>query len=433
MESAAEGVAVDPTAVPELPQVWSAPALQYSLAAVDGGAGIVGRVSGFPETIARIDARTGDEVWRVARPGEVMWTQVRAGRTHAAVSGRLQGRGGARVGYVDLRDGKLLWDRGVEDRIDGVVGLDGTGVGLVGDCRVQALDPTSGRAWTELIGRSARVGHAGPDGPQMHELCVTPPLLVGQAGRCAMVLTPQEAADMVLTTVGPDTSCWKLPLGRADSRPQVDLEMEVIWWHAEATLHVLGFDRATGNVRWRRRFAGERCYPRAHAAGGTVVVLACGRAVALAGDGAERWTLKDVEADALAVVGVANAEPLLNDSPGVRRVQFVTTDGALAGRVAVPDRASAHAVAAGVIVDTRESLTLWDPQGARWTMPGSGFSAIGEYVVTRNSALVVEARTGRVLGRDPFGAEPLAVLPAGRGGPALMVMRAGYLWARALP
>lgn len=37
-------------------------------------------------------------------------------------------------------------------------------------------------------------------------------------------------------------------------------------------------------------------------------------------------------------------------------------------------------------------------------------------------------KTGRVLGRDPFDARPLAVVREAK----LMVMHAGYLWARAL-
>jgi len=157
--------------VPELPQVWSAPDMQYSLAAVDGGAGVVGRVSQFPETIARVDARTGKELWRVAQPGEVMWTDVRAGVTHAAVSGRLPARGGSRVGYVDLRDGKLLWHRALAERSDVVVGLDGTGVGLVKDCDLTVLDPLSGRPLSTLRGRTMGIGHSGPDGPQVHPMC----------------------------------------------------------------------------------------------------------------------------------------------------------------------------------------------------------------------------------------------------------------------
>lgn len=429
-----EGAAPVGAAVPELPQVWSAPHMQYSLAAVEGGAGVVGRVSEFPETIARVDARTGQEVWRVARPGEVRWTEVRAGRTHAAVSGRLPGQGGARVGYVDLRDGTLVWERALAERADAVVGLDGTGVGLLHGCDLTALDPRSGRPFTTLHGRTAGVGHSGPDGPQVHELCTTPPLLVGQTGRCAMVLTPQDAADMVLTTVGSDTSCWKLPLGRADSRPHFEATSDVLWWHAEATLHVLAVDRTNGAVRWRRRFAGPNCYPRAHmadAGGHIVVVHACERAVALAADdGTERWSVK-VDADAVAVVGSASAEPLLNDSPGRRYVQYVTAEGGLAGRIEVADGASAHALTAGLMVQTRDGMTLWDPQGGqRWWRAGGRFTAMGDYVVIKNSGEVVEMSSGRVLGRDPFDATPLAVVRTDGG--ALMVMRAGYLWARAL-
>lgn len=41
--------------------------------------------------------------------------------------------------------------------------------------------------------------------------------------------------------------------------------------------------------------------------------------------------------------------------------------------------------------------------------------------------VVIAASSGAVLGRDPFGARPLAVLPGS------VVMHAGYLWARALP
>jgi outer membrane protein assembly factor BamB len=421
-------------AVPELPQVWSAPNMQYSLAAVDGGAGVVGRVSLFPETIARVDARTGKEVWRVAQPGEVMWTEVRAGKAYAAVSGRLPARGGDRVGYVDLRDGKLLWSRAVEERTDVAVGLDGTGVGLVKGCNLTALDPQSGRPIGTLRGRMMGVGHSGPDGPQVHEMCGTTPLLVGQTDRCAMVLAPHDVADMLLTTVGPDGSCWKLPLGRADLRPTIDAASDVLTWHAESTLHVLAVDRATGDVRWRRNFAGPSCYPRAHVVdvgGRMVVVHACGTGVALAAaDGAERWSVK-VDADAVAVVGEAGVEPLLMDSPGVRYVQYVTAGGVLAGRIEVADGASAHAVSAGLMVQTRDAMTLWDAQGERrWWRAGGRFSAIGDYVVIKNSGDIVDMKTGRVLGRDPFDARPLAVV---RGEPTLMVMHAGYLWARALP
>lgn len=419
-------------AVPELPQVWSAPNMQYSLAAVDGGAGIVGRVSLFPETIARVDARTGKEVWRVAQPGEVMWTEVRAGKTHAVVSGRLPARGGDRVGYVDLRDGKLLWNRAVEERGDVVIGLDGTGVGVAKDCNLTALDPQSGRPIGTLRGRTMGVGHSGPEGPQVHEVCSTPPVLVGQTGRCAMVLVPHDVADMLLTTVGPDGSCWKLLLGRADSRPTYDAASDVLTWHAEATLHVLAVDRATGNVRWRRKFAGPNCHPRAHVADvgeRIVVVHACEKGVALAaGDGAERWSVK-VDADAVAVVGEAGVEPLLNDSPGVRYVQYVTGEGVLAGRIEVADGASAQTISAGLMVQTRDAMTLWDAQGGqRWWRAGGRFSAIGDYVVIKNSGDIVEMKTGRVLGRDPFDARPLAVVREAK----LMVMHAGYLWARAL-
>jgi len=247
-----------------------------------------------------------------------------------------------------------------------------------------------------------------------------------------MVLAPHDVADMLLTTVGPDGSCWKLLLGRADSRPTIDAASDVLTWHAESTLHVLAVDRATGDVRWRRNFAGPNCYPRAHVVdvgGRMVVVHACGTGVALAAaDGAERWSVK-VDADAVAVVGETGGEPLLNDSPGIRHVQYVTVDGALAGRIEVAGGASAHAISAGLVVQTREGLTLWDAQGGqRWWRAGGRFSAMGDYVVIGNSGDILEMTTGRVLGRDPFDARPLAVLCEEE----LMVMHAGYLWARAL-
>jgi len=93
----------------------------------------------------------------------------------------------------------------------------------------------------------------------------------------------------------------------------------------------------------------------------------------------------------------------------------------LAGRIEVAD---------GTSVQTREGLTLWDAQGGRrWWRAGGQFTAIEGYVVIKNSGEVLEMETGRVLGRDPFDARPLAVL---RERPMLMVMHAGYLWARAL-
>jgi len=152
---------------------------------------------------------------------------------------------------------------------------------------------------------------------------------------------------------------------------------------------------------------------------------------AIAADGAVRWTTR-VEADAVAITGVEGA--VLADSPGARSVQWLTPGGALAGRVTVPDRASARAIAAGLLVDSGEALALWDPQGTpRWQVPAQRerWSALqGLVFVFKNmdeGTIVIAASSGAVLGRDPFGARPLAVLPGA------VVMHAGHLWARALP
>lgn len=426
----------DPAAgVPELPQVWSVPSMEHSLVAVDDGAGIVGRVSGYPETIARVDSRTGKELWRLAQPDGVMWTEIRAGRGYGVVAGRLPMRGGERIGVVNLGDGSLQWHRGVAERVMPVIGREGSGVGYVEGCGLEVLDPATGRPWGALEGRTAMVGHAGPAGPQMHALCTTMPVLLGMTEPCVMALTPRATADMVLTTLGANGTCWELALGRVDSQPTFATGYDVMAWHAEATLQVLEFDRETGGVRWRREFAGPGCDPTARLVGGTTLVLACGEAWMLGFGGRALWTIEGVDADAVAVVGEDSEGLLLNDSPGVRHVQYVTEHGALAGRIEVPDGASARAIGAGLVIETRETSTLWDPQGVRrWVYRGSGLSPrVGQYAVITGSGVVLDLRTGQALGRDPFGATPLAVLPAEGEGPALMVMRAGYLWARALP
>ena len=56
---------------------------------------------------------------------------------------------------------------------------------------------------------------------------------------------------------------------------------------------------------------------------------------------------------------------VLADSPGARSVQWLTPGGALAGRVTVPDRASARAIAAGLLVDSGER-GRWRCCPGRW-------------------------------------------------------------------
>lgn len=425
-------------AVPVLPRSWSAPKLQDELAAVEGGAGVVGRWSESPETIVRVDARTGAEQWRVAQPDGVMWLRVRVGATHAAITGRLPAHRGDRIGWIDVETGALLWSRALAERTEAVIGGDGTGVGLVRGCALEVLDPATGRTLGEVRGRTMTIGHAGVGGPGYEDLCGTPPTLLGWTGTCGVVLAPTGAADMTIVGVGPAGRCRSVALGRVDDR--VAVAGEVVSWHAHATLHVAGLERAAGRLRWRRTFAGKDCWPTAHAApdgagGAMTLVHACDRAVALGADGAPRWTVA-VAADAVVVVGEDDRVARLEDSPGVRALQFVTTDGQLGGRVVVPDLAAAYAVGVGVIVEDGAALTLWDAQGREvWTRAaGRGrWSAIGGYVLIKEAhpggTVIVEAGSGRAIGRDPYAAEPLAVLPAAKR----VVMRAGYLWARALP
>lgn len=429
---AAPGVAagreVRPTA-PELRQLWAVRAMERELAAVDGGSGVVGRWSESPETIARVDARTGAEQWRVAQPGGVVWLAVRVGRTHAAISGRAPGAG-ERHGWIDLRDGKLAWEQRLAAGDMVVVGRDGTGTGLSRGCELVALDASTGRPVATVRGRTAGLGHAGPEGAQIEVLCVTPPVLLGQTGACAVTLAPTETADATISAVGPAGPCWTVKLGRVDDIVQVDGAW--IWWHDGATLHVGALDRTNGSWSVRRTFPGGPCHPSARVIDDrTIAAHGCGEVTAIAADGAVRWTTR-VEADAVAITGVEGA--VLADSPGARSVQWLTPGGALAGRVTVPDRASARAIAAGLLVDTGEALALWDPQGTlRWQVPAQRerWSALqGLVFVYKNmdeGTVVIAASSGEVLGRDPFGARPLAVLPGA------VVMHAGYLWARALP
>jgi hypothetical protein len=139
------------------------------------------------------------------------------------------------------------------------------------------------------------------------------------------------------------------------------------------------------------------------------------------------------------VIGEDDATARLNDSPGARAVRFVDAAGALAGRVAVADGAAAYANARGLLVDGGEALTLWDPQGTRvWSVAkarGGRWVAMGGYMFVRGgqATAVIAADSGAEVGRDPFGALPLAVLPATPDGPGLAVLRAGFVWARALP
>lgn len=414
---------------PELRQLWAVRAMERELAAVDGGSGVVGQWSESPETIARVDARTGAEQWRVAQPGGVVWSSVRVGRTHAAISGRVPGVG-ERHGWIDLRDGKLAWEQrlAVGDAI--VVGRDGTGTGLSRGCELVALDASTGRPVATLPGRTAGLGHAGPEGSQIEVLCTTPPVLLGQTGACAVTLAPTGIADATISAVGPAGPCWTVKLGRVDDIVQVDGPW--IWWHDGTTLHVGALDRTDGRWSVRRKFPGGPCYPSARVIEEkTIAVHGCGEVTAIATDGAVQWTTR-VEADAVAIVGAEGT--VLADSPGARSVQWLTPGGALAGRVTVPDRASARAIAAGLLVDTGEALALWDPQGTqRWQVPAQRerWSALQGLVFVYGTmdegTIVIEASSGAVLGRDPFGARPLAVLPKS------VVMHAGYLWARALP
>lgn len=433
---------VESTKVPELPQVWRAPKIQYEAAIVDGGAGVIGRWSEYPETIVRLDARTGAEQWRVAMPNEVNWYHARAGTTHAAVWGRLPGPGGERFGWVHLADGRLEWSRSLGERTEPVVGIDGTGLGLVRECSLTVVDPATGQPQETLRGRTIGVGHSGPGGPMIDEMCATPAVLLGRVGECTAVLAPDGAADMKVVGIGAQGRCWEVPLGRVDDRVVFDATRERLIWHENATLHVGAIDRISGSMRWQRRFAAERCYPTAHLGpdgrgGDMVVVNACGRVSAVGLDGKDRWVVQ-ATADAVVVAGEEDAVARLNDSPGIRWVQLLASDGRTTGRIEVPDRATAHATGAGVLIDTREALVLrsdvdgkvlWERKvsNVRWSAMGGYLFMTGGYPA---GTLIVEASGGKTLGYDPFGATPLAVL---RGEKRLVVMRAGYLWARALP
>ncbi len=63
---------------------------------------------------------------------------------------------------------------------------------------------------------------------------MTPPVLLGQTGACAVTLAPTETADATISAVGPAGPCWTVKLGRVDDIVQVDGAW--IWWHDGATL-----------------------------------------------------------------------------------------------------------------------------------------------------------------------------------------------------
>ena len=427
--------------VPAAPRRWSAPHLQHELAALADGA-IVGRDGRYPETIVAVDARTGAERWRVAASEATQWLSATPGAGFVALQGRADRI--PRIGVVDAVSGRWRWQRAFDGRGRWIVGADGSGLGLVDGCALTVIDPADGRELWTLHGRSARLGHhvEPPGASSFEDLCTQPPTLLGQAGACALVLAPEGVADAVVAAYGPEGPCWSIALGRAESRPTVDPASGALWWHDHATLQVARLDRAAGRLRWRVQFAADGCVPYAQPApradgGAAVLVHRCDLAIALEpGRGRELWR-RAVAADALAVVGEASpATPRLQPAAGGRQLQVLTSGGALAGRITVGPWATARVLADGLLVDDAAGLALWGGDGRlRWrhATTGGQVTALVDRVFVRGSqpatTVILAAKTGAIVGRDPVGAEPLAVLPADGGAPALAVLRAGSLWA----
>lgn len=423
------------------PRRWSAPHLQHELAALADGA-IVGRDGRYPETIVAVDARTGAERWHVAASETTQWLSATPGAGLVALQGRADRT--PRIGVVDAASGRWRWQRDHDGRGRWIVGADGSGLGLVDGCALTVVDPADGRELWTVHGRSARLGHhvEPPGASSFEELCTQPPTLVGQTGACAVVLAPEGVADAVVAAYGPEGPCWSIALGRAESRPTVDPASGALWWHDHATLHVARLDRAAGRLRWRVQFAADGCVPYAQPApradgGAAVLVHRCDLAIALEpGRGRELWR-RAVAADALAVVGEGSpVTPRLRPAAGERQLQFLSSAGALAGRITVGPRATAWVLADGLLVDDAPGLALWGGDGRlRWrhATTGGQVTVLADRVFVRGSqpatTVILAARTGAIVGRDLVGAEPLAVLPADGEAPALAVLRAGSLWA----
>lgn len=430
--------------VPALREVWSAPEVQYGITMLPGDVGVLGRHRGPPVTFVRLDPRTGAERWRVPTPGDTEWVSATPGAKLVALDGQSPISHNMSFGAADIETGRLLWRRPRAAQTSLVVGRDGTGLALASDCRLDLIDPADGHGFHTIDGQRAGLGHAGPDGTStVDRICTRPPVLLGQADACALALVPQGVADTRLLAHAPGRPCWFAQLGRTDATPSFAPGVDMLWWPARSgaatSLNVLAFHR-DGRVR-RQSITENDCWPRASMLDFTdppvLLVHRCDSVNALTREKIA-WS-RFIDADALAVIGEHDVvTPRLPAAPEARHLHLLHEDGRTGAAVPVPAHVSAYITNVGVVLVGADAFALVGLDGVeRWRL-GLAVSRWTNFerwlfLAAGITTLVVDAATGAIVGKDPYGGEAIAVLPAEGAAPALAIVRAGYLRALALP
>jgi hypothetical protein len=445
-------------APPLLPAEWEVKTAKSEALPVRGGSAILALEDGNDtpgRSLVLRDARSRKVLWSSSLPVGVDWQSMRAGRELVALTG-LSGHAPPVGRVYRLLDGSFVWQRHLGWQYRLTIGEDGTGVASKADCSLIPHLARNGNTRHHFKGDSDMVvGYVSESGTDMHSLCTSRPRLIGQTEDLSFVLhfggrhTGRGGGGLVLTASGGPEQGWSLPLGPAVTDLGVDLERGLVWYSVTDStkgphLVVQRLRLADGKVLWRRDLAeAEPSFARVVEDPDRLLLQAGSRVRLVAPKSGKDLCSTDVGKAIAVVVGEKRSPPELpfGDS-GVAR-DFAWIDHACQlvgkGRVDPGIRPLFHRDGF-VLFRRREWAALQGRDGReRWRRPtkSTWVSLLEGLVIVPlgypQGLQVIDGSSGAIFGQTKVSGQPLAVVPATKDKPRLLIYLAGYLFAVRLP
>ena len=444
-------------AVPLLPVEWEVKTAKSSALPVRGGTAILALEDGNDSpgrSLVLRDAISRKVLWSSAPPVGVNWHSMRAGRDLVALTD-LGGREPPIGGVYRLLDGSPVWRGRLSRQHILTIGEDGTGLASVGDCSLIPNHLGKGTSRHQFEGHSAVVGHVHESGTSMHSLCTSRPRLLGQAEDISLVLhfggrhRNRGEGGPVLTAIGDKEQGWSLKLGKAASDVGADLERGLIWYSInspakERRLVVQRVKLSDGKVLWRRELPSAGASLARMLEGPDSLLLQAGSLAKIVAPDSGKDLCSIHVGDAIAVV--LDEKPSPPEGPfrasGVARAfAWIDRKCKLVGRGKVDSGVRPLLHRDGfVLLKNLEWIALQGRDGQeRWRRPtrSSRVNILEGLVIVPlgypKGLQVIDGSSGTVLGHTKISGHPLALVPASKDKPRILVYRAGYLFAVRVP